>query len=181
MSRLADRPDRAAAARRRALLAADRGAARRALRRARSSLAARPSASLLGRGAAWSHWRPRGAVQRAICSATGRAPFGIVLVAGPAGGADAAAHRACSALAALLYALRRLGRGAAAHFHALFQFQLMGLQRRLPDRRPVQPVRVLRGAADRLLRPAAARRRARAAARRRSTTWCSTWPARRCS
>ena len=39
-----------------------------------------------------------------------------------------------------------------------------GHQRRLPDRRPVQPVRLLRGAADRLLRAAAAWRRRGAAA-----------------
>ena len=40
-------------------------------------------------------------------------------------------------------------------------------QRRLPDRRPVQPVRLLRGAADRLLRAAAARPRAASALTRR--------------
>ena len=52
-----------------------------------------------------------------------------------------------------------------------------GAQRRLPDRRPVQPVRVLRGAADRLLRPAAARRRRpRGCAPRCTTSW-STWSA----
>ena len=64
---------------------------------------------------------------------------------------------------------------AGRHFHVLFQFQLLRAERGLSHRRPVQPVRLLRGPADRLLRPAAARRRARSAPAPGCISWWSTW------
>ena len=61
-----------------------------------------------------------------------------------------------TAVLALMVQLYAVGSGwdrKGWHFHALWQFQLMGICGRLPDRRRLQPVRVLRGAADRQLRP----------------------------
>ena len=66
--------------------------------------------------------------------------------------------------------------GRGAHFHALFQFQLAGLDRRLPHGRPLQPLRVLRGPAHRVLRAAAACAAPAPDAARPSTTWPPTSP-----
>jgi hypothetical protein len=58
-------------------------------------------------------------------------------------------------LAALVFSLARWHR-AGAHFHPLFQFQLMGLNGAFLTGDIFQPVRVLRGDAGRLLRAGAA-------------------------
>ena len=78
----------------------------------------------------------------------------------PAVGADGAAHGDPGAVIVLLHAIaHRLGRARAALPRAL-PVPAHGHQRRLPDRRRLQPLRLLRGPADRLLRADAARRRA---------------------
>ena len=101
-------------------------------------------------------WRPYGSIR----SADWPAPFGIVLV--------------LDRLSALMLLLderprpRRAGvlaRALASRRAALphpVPVPADGPERRLPDRRPVQSVRLLRGAAGRLLRPCAARLRHRA-------------------
>ena len=84
----------------------------------------------------------------------------------PPVGADAAADRLRRAAGAGLRQ-RRLGRARPLLPRAV-PVPADGPERRLRHRRPVQPVRVLRGAADRQLRADAARPGPRAAARRRA-------------
>jgi multicomponent K+:H+ antiporter subunit D len=78
--------------------------------------------------------------------------------AGSALGADAGADRVLG-LFVLLYAINGWDRRAAFSFAVPVPAD--GPERRLPDRGPVQPVRLLRGAADRLLRPDGPWRRCR--------------------
>ena len=127
-----------AAARRRARRAACAGGAVARRRRWRSPSIA---AALLARS-------PIRRVPASTCSATGRRRSASSLVLDRLSALMLAADRRGRAAGAAGCA-STAGRGAAPHFHALFQFQLAGPQRRVPDRRPVQPVRVLRGAADR--------------------------------
>ena len=107
-------------------------------------------------------------------------PFGIVLVVDRLSALMLVLTGVVGARASLLFATGALGPRRRALPPAV-PAPADGPERRLPDRRPVQPVRVLRGAAGRVVRPAAARlgRRARAgrpALHRRSTCW-----RRRCS
>ncbi len=98
------------------------------------------------------------------------APYGIVLVLDRLG-ALMLLLTALVALPVLWYACG----GWDAHgryFHAHLPVPADGPGRRLRHRRPVQPVRVLRGAADRQLRAGGARPGGRAAARSACTTWC---------
>ena len=81
------------------------------------------------------------------------APFGIVLVVDRL----AAVMLTLTSVLGLAADLRAGALGpCGVHFHSC-SVPADGPERRLPDRRPVQPVRVLRGAAGRVLRPAAAR------------------------
>ncbi len=79
------------------------------------------------------------------------APFGIVLVLDRL----SAMMVALTAVLALVVQLYAIGSGWDArgrHFHALVMFQLMGLNGAFLTGDALQPVRLLRGAADRLLR-----------------------------
>ena len=108
-----------------------------------------------------------------------QAPFGIVLVVDRLSALMLVLTGVVS-LASVLFATARWHR-AGVHFHALFQLQLMGAQRRVPDRRPLQPVRVLRGDAGRVVRAAAARLGPARACAPGCTTSPSTCSRRRCS
>ncbi len=85
------------------------------------------------------------------------APFGIVLVLDRLS-ATMLVLAAALALCVILYAINGWD-ARGRHFHPLFQFQLARYQRRLSDRRHLQPVRILRGDADRILWAATAWRR----------------------
>ena len=155
------------------------------------------------RPAAAAHLRPcghRGPDRHRCCAALRRAslnapeayflgdwpaPFGIVLVLDRL----SALMVALTAVLALVVQLYAIGSGWDArgrHFHALFMFQLMGLGGAFLTGDALQPLRLFRGAADRLLRPddpcAAARRGcARACSMSPSTSSarrcsCSRWP-----
>ena len=153
-------------------------AARRAARAAqggdqpgRARLAARRGA----RPAARSPTRPLAPV---YALGSWPAPFGIVLVA------DRLAAPWCCSRAARP---RRLGvlAGALAPRRAALSRPASvpadGPERRVPHRRPVQPVRVLRAAARRVLRPRAARLRQPRVCARACTTSSSTSRPRCCS
>ena len=92
-------------------------------------------------------------------------PFGIVLVADRLSALMLVLAGRPRARRAAVLDLARWHR-AGVHFHPLLPAAADGPQRRLPDRRPVQPVRLLRGDAGRLLRAAAARLGRHARARR---------------
>ena len=83
------------------------------------------------------------------------APYGIVLVADRALGPDAGARQRAGPMRPGLL-LRPLGPGGSALPRPVPP-AADGRERRLPHRRPVQPVRVLRGDAGRLLRSRPAR------------------------
>ena len=106
-------------------------------------------------------------------------PFGIVLVLDRL----SALMLLLTAVLALAGAGLRLGAlgPAGAAFPQPVPVPADGAERRLPDRRPVQPVRLLRGAAGRLLRADAARLGAAPGAGRACTTSRSTSPPRCCS
>ena len=89
------------------------------------------------------------------------APFGIVLVLDRLSALMLLLDRRPGAGRGAGYAIGRLGPTRPALPRAV-PVPADGRQRRLPDRRRVQPVRLLRGAADRLLRADAAWRRRRA-------------------
>ncbi|MCI1736156.1 MAG: hypothetical protein LKM38_01855 [Pseudomonas veronii] len=98
----------------------------------------------------------------------------------PAVGPDAAAHRLIIGWRALLFALARWHRAGRTLSMPLFQFQLMGLYGAFLTGRPVQPVRVLRGAAGGLLRLLLHGSGRGAGARGCTTSRSTCWP-RRCS
>ena len=88
------------------------------------------------------------------------APFGIVLVLDRL----SALMVLLSSLLAVVVSVYAATSGwdkRGRHFHALLQFQLMGINGRISDRRRLQPLRVLRSLADRLLLADAARWRHR--------------------
>ena len=102
----------------------------------------------------------RGSVQ-AYLLGNWRAPFGIALVLDRLSALMLAADRRGGAGGpALRPRWRRPPRPALPRSVPV---PVDGPERRVPDRRPVQPVRLLRGAADLILRPVAARRRRGAA------------------
>jgi hypothetical protein len=105
------------------------------------------------------------------------APFGIVLVVDRL----SALMLLLTSLVALpvLVCQRRLGQSRPPLPRAV-PVPADGPERRLRHRRPVQPVRVLRGAADRLYVLLLHGQGASASASA-CTTWCSTWRPRRCS
>ena len=123
---------------------------------------------------------PMPATSASTCSATGRRRSASSLVLDRLSALLVALTAAAGAAGGGLRRARA-GRGRGPHFHAFFQFQLAGLGGAFLTARPLQPVRVLRGAADRLVRAAAARRRRAARCAAAITTWSSTWPGRRCS
>ena len=102
------------------------------------------------------------------------APFGIVLVVDRLS-ALMLVLTSILALAALLFSIARWHR-VGVHFHVLVQFLLLGSERRLPDRRSVQPVRLLRGVAGGILRSGSAWFRAPCGSKRACTTLRSIWP-----
>ena len=87
------------------------------------------------------------------------APFGIVLVVDRLSALMLVLTSVLGLAVAAVFARPLASRGAAVP-HAL-SASAHGAQRRLPDRRSVQPLRVLRGAARRLVRPRPARGRDR--------------------
>jgi multicomponent Na+:H+ antiporter subunit D len=94
------------------------------------------------------------------------APFGITLVADLLS-AVMVVITGITGLAVAIYALADVDeRKEALGYHALFQVLLAGRLRGVPDRRPLQPLRLVRGDADRVLRPPDPRRAEGAAGRR---------------
>jgi multicomponent Na+:H+ antiporter subunit D len=91
------------------------------------------------------------------------APFGITLVADLLS-ATMTLLAALAGLAVVVYSGATIdSRRVAFGYYPIMQILLMGVCGAFPDRRHLQPLRVVRGDADGLLRPARVGRRARAA------------------
>jgi hypothetical protein len=89
------------------------------------------------------------------------APFGITLVADLLS-AVMVVITGITGLAVAIYALPTWTKAKEAlGYHALFQVLLAGVCGRVPDRGPLQPLRLVRGDADLVLRPPDPRRAAR--------------------
>ena len=178
MPHLDRRAGRAAARRR----GADGAAGRSAARRPRRSSNVLASGACLAVAVALALWVDRQGAPEAIgvyLPSNWPVPFGIVLVV----------DRLSALMLVLTGGPRRRGRALRDRPLAPRGRPLPpavpdpadGAQRRVPHRRPVQPVRVLRGDARGLVRPAAARLGPAARARRACTTSRSTCSPRRCS
>ena len=127
---------------------------------ARPAVPARPHAASASRGAL-AYLASVVVLAERVCasrpsstSSAWRAPFGITLVA-DALSVFMLAITAVVSLAAVVFSIEFMCDhvGQRVSYHPLYHFLLVGVTRRLPHRRPLQPLRLVRGDAPVELRP----------------------------